>query len=81
MSGWWVWVEVPDNWWLLDTTDHRDLDITEATFTAPDLASFLELDALGLTVTGQRITPDEALVECRLQAQGLGKVVGWMVGC
>ena len=42
--------------------------MTETTFTAPDLASFLGLDALGLTVTGQRITPDEALVECRLEA-------------
>lgn len=42
--------------------------MTDTTFTAPDLASFLGLDALGLTVTGQRITPDEALVECRLQA-------------
>jgi len=37
-------------------------------FTVPDLASFLGLDALGLTATGQRITPEQALVECRLEA-------------
>ncbi len=41
--------------------------MADTTFTAADLASFLGLDALGLVATGQRITPCEALVECRLR--------------
>ncbi|WP_257210667.1 hypothetical protein [Actinomyces ruminis] len=40
--------------------------MAETTFTVPDLTCFLGLDALGLVATGQRITPDEALVECRV---------------
>ncbi|WP_103062545.1 ISL3 family transposase [Actinomyces qiguomingii] len=41
--------------------------MAETTFAAPDFASFLGLDALGLTVTGMRIDGGGALVECRLQ--------------
>lgn len=43
----------------------KDLDVSHATFTAPDLSAFCLLDAHGLTVTGQQIAPDGALLECR----------------
>ncbi|SDM92140.1 transposase family protein [Actinomyces ruminicola] len=42
--------------------------MAETTFTAPDLASFLGLDALGLTATGVCLEQERALVECRLEA-------------
>ena len=42
--------------------------MAETTFAAPDLASFLGLDALGLTATGMCLEQERALVECRLQA-------------
>ena len=37
-----------------------------ATFAAPDLTTFCNLDDLGLTVTGQRIDADRAVLECRV---------------
>ena len=37
-----------------------------ATFTAPDLTAFCLLDDHGLTVTGQEISPDKAILECRV---------------
>ena len=42
--------------------------MAEIAFTDPDLARFLGVDGLGLTVTGLRMSPDEALLECRLRA-------------
>ena len=68
MAGVWgssqtrVWVEVPA--WLLGegveapedgsshTTHLEDLDVSNATFSAPDLTMFCRLDGLGLKVTG-----------------------------
>ncbi|GAB3849733.1 hypothetical protein GCM10028800_20110 [Nesterenkonia populi] len=38
----------------------------QPTFTCPDLNSFCLLDGLGLTVTGQQIRRDRAILECRL---------------
>ena len=43
-----------------------DLDVPEATFTGPDLTTFLGLDALGLTAVGQLLTSTRAIVECRM---------------
>ena len=37
-----------------------------ATFTAPDLDTFCQLDRLGLTVTGQLIEPHRSVLECRV---------------
>ena len=38
----------------------------EATFTGPDLTTFLGLDALGLTAVGQLLTVERAVIECRM---------------
>ncbi|GAA2348236.1 hypothetical protein SVIO_024090 [Streptomyces violaceusniger] len=38
----------------------------DATFARPDLAKFRRLDELGLTVTGQRLEPDRAVLACRV---------------
>ncbi len=38
----------------------------EATFTDPDLTTFLGLDALGLTAVGQHLTAKRAVIECRM---------------
>lgn len=40
--------------------------MTHGTFAAPDLSAFCLLDDHGLTVTGQQIDPDRALLECRV---------------
>ena len=40
--------------------------MSNATFTAPDLTRFCGLDELGLEVTGQQITKQRAVVECRV---------------
>jgi len=45
----------------------RDLDVPEATFIGPDLTIFLGLDTLGLTVVGQHLTVERAVIECRMQ--------------
>ena len=49
------------------STQLRDLDVPETTFTDPDLTTFLGLDAPGLTTVGQCLTPGRAIVECRMQ--------------
>ena len=38
----------------------------EATFACPDLTTFCRLDELGLTVVGQRLEPDRAVLACRV---------------
>lgn len=48
------------------TPDLEDLDMSDATFSCPDLTSFCLLDGLGLEVTGQRIEPDRAVLACRV---------------
>jgi len=40
--------------------------VFHATFAAPDLTTFCRLDELGLLVTGQRLLPDRAVLECRV---------------
>ena len=40
--------------------------MAKPTFTAPDLDSFCLLDQLGLTAVGQRLEPDQAVLECRV---------------
>jgi len=42
--------------------------VHHATFATPDLTSFCRLDELGLTVVGQRLESDQAVIECRLTA-------------
>ncbi|MGO3288291.1 MAG: ISL3 family transposase, partial [Brachybacterium sp.] len=37
-----------------------------ATFDSPDLTTFARLGELGLVVVGQRLTPERAMLECRL---------------
>ncbi|GAA1288632.1 hypothetical protein GCM10009590_14650 [Brachybacterium alimentarium] len=37
-----------------------------ATFSSPDLGAFCGLDGLGLTVTGQRVEIDRAILDCRV---------------
>ena len=61
-----------------------------ATFTAPDLDTFCQLDRLGLTATGQLIEPDSSVLECLVRdrdnwchqcgQQGVprGTVVRWL---
>ncbi len=45
----------------------EDPDVSDATFDSPDLTTFCRLDELGLVVTGQRLEPDRAVLECRVQ--------------
>lgn len=40
--------------------------MSDATFGSPDLDSFCRLDRLGLTVTGQRVDDDGAVLACRV---------------
>lgn len=40
--------------------------MTHSTFTTPDLTTFCGLDDLGLTVVGQRLEPDQAVLACRV---------------
>src|SRR5699024_10699708 len=49
------------------TAQTKDLDVSKPTFTAPDLDSFCLVDQLGLTVTGQRLEPHRAVLECRVR--------------
>ena len=51
---------------VLDAHHLEDLDVPDATFTAPDLTTFARLDELGLEVTGQRLEPDRAVLACRV---------------
>lgn len=48
------------------TAHTKDLNVSNATFVAPDLTTFAGLDELGLVVTGQRVEPERAILECRL---------------
>lgn len=47
-------------------THPEDLDVSDATFHSPDLTTFCRLDEIGLVVTGQRLEPDRAVLECRV---------------
>ena len=40
--------------------------MSHATFSSLDLDAFCGLDGLGLTATGQRIEPGQAVLECRV---------------
>ena len=40
--------------------------MSNATFVVPDLTTFAGLDELGLVVTGQRVEPERAVLECRV---------------
>lgn len=40
--------------------------MSNATFSTPDLTTFCRLDELGLTAIGQRLEPDRAVIECRV---------------
>lgn len=42
--------------------------MSQPTFTTPDIDTFCMVDALGVTVTGQQIHHDRAILECRLTA-------------
>ena len=42
------------------------IDATSSGFGCADLTSFCRLDELGLVVTGQRVTPDQAVLACRV---------------
>ena len=42
--------------------------VSSATFTRPDLTTFVRLDGLGLQVTGQVFEPDRALLACLVLA-------------
>ncbi|CAM2964204.1 Transposase and inactivated derivatives [Actinomyces slackii] len=40
--------------------------MADATFSCPDLTTFLGLDGLGLVAVGQRLEAERAVVECRM---------------
>ena len=40
--------------------------MADATSTCPDLTTFCRLDELGLTVYGQHLEPDRAVLACRV---------------
>ena len=40
--------------------------MADATFSCPDLTTFLGLDALGLLAVGQRLEARRAVIECRM---------------
>lgn len=48
------------------TTRLEDLDVSNATFSAPGLTVFCRLDGLGVEATGQHVTPGRAVLECRI---------------
>jgi transposase len=43
--------------------------VRDATFDVPDLTTFARLDDLGLQVVGQRLSPDRAVLACRVVAE------------
>src|SRR5699024_4839830 len=51
---------------VLTSTVLKGLDVSDATFTCPDLTTFTGLDDLGLQVIGQRVEPDRAVLACRV---------------
>jgi hypothetical protein len=44
----------------------KDLDMLHTIFAAPCLTTFCRLDELGLKAVGQRVEPDQAVIECRV---------------
>lgn len=50
--------------------------MSNATFTAPDLDTFCQLDRLGLTATGQSVEADSSILECRVLEPD-----NWCHGC
>jgi hypothetical protein len=48
------------------TAHPKDLDMLHAIFAAPCLTTFCRLDELGLEAVGQRLEPDQAVIECRV---------------
>ena len=48
----------------------EDLDVRDATFTAPDLTTFTGLDGLGLRAVGQHLGTDEAVLACDVATDG-----------
>ncbi len=44
----------------------EDLDLSDVTFSCPDLDSFCRLDRLGLTVTGQHVAAERSVLACRV---------------
>lgn len=40
--------------------------MADSTFAVPDVTTFARLDGLGLTVTGQFLEPDRAVLACRI---------------
>jgi transposase len=51
---------------VLTPAQQEDLDMSHATFAAPDLTTFCRLDGLGLEVTGQHVTAERAVLACRV---------------
>jgi hypothetical protein len=45
----------------------KDLDILHAIFAAPCLTTFCRLDELGLEAVGQRLEPDQVVIEFRVR--------------
>ena len=80
-SGWgWVRYYVESGSRSLDdgscySTQLRDLDVPETTFTGPDLTIFLGLDTLGLTAVGQHLTVECAVIECRMRTGVRGSLL------
>jgi len=60
-----VGVEVPQDG-SSHTAHLKDLDLFNATFGAPDLTTFCNLDSLGLVVVGQRVDVGRAVLECHV---------------
>src|SRR5660397_157425 len=60
-----VGVEVPQDG-SSHTHHQEDLDVFHATFAAPDLTTFCNLDELGLRVVGQHVDAQRATLECRV---------------
>lgn len=58
-------VEVPQDG-SSHTAHLKDLDLFNATFGAPDLTTFCNLDSLGLVVVGQRVDVGRAVLECHV---------------
>lgn len=44
----------------------RDLDVPHPTFDVPCLTTFCRLDQLGVETVGQRLEPEQAVIECRV---------------
>lgn len=57
--------------WELPHSPSENFDVPQPTYFAPDLDSFCLLDGLSLTVTGQQVQRDRAILECRLAEDDL----------